>query len=85
MTEREVETLLHFSYEDAEAILLQHGYWVSGSEDEVDSYIYFKNGCAFWSVYVLPLGVEYEVYEEGWAFVGNSIHVTVTSNGELIW
>lgn len=85
MTEWEVEALLHFSYEDAEAILLQHGYWISGSEDEVDSYIYFKNGCAFWSVYVLPLGVEYEAYEEEWAFVGNSIHVTVTSNGELIW
>ena len=85
MTEREVEALLRFSYEDAEAILLQHGYWISGSENEVDVFNYFKNGRAFWSVYVLPLGVEYEAHEENWIFVGNSIEVTVASDGEVIW
>lgn len=85
MTVAELEALVNFSYEDAEQILAQLGYWISGSEDEWDTRNYISNGTAFWEVYVLPFGVEYEAYDNGIVFVGNSIPVTVTSNGEVIW
>lgn len=85
MTAAELEALANFSYEEVEQILAQLGYWISGSEDEWDTRHYISNGTAFWEVYVLPFGVEYEAYDNGIVFVGNSIPVTVTSNGEVIW
>ena len=86
MTAAELEQMASFGDGDeVDAVLSQHGYRITSTNMEWDVRFAYAYGQKYWEVYVLPFGVEYEVYGDEYNWTDNATLVTVSSDGSVFW